>query len=80
MPSDRRKKPHGTFTPASGVSRLLTAAGYGRSLIRNGEAFGGHRCSWDKDREQVIIRYQVADSTPDEEMTAERRSMLDLYA
>lgn len=80
MPSDRPTKPHGRFTPASTVGRLLTAAGYGAAFIRKGIQFGGHSCSWDEIRKTVLILYRCHDDVPDDAMAAERKEMLDLYA
>lgn len=79
MPSDRPNKPHGRFTPASTVGRLLTAAGYGAAFIRKGFQYGGHSCSWDELTKRTWIRYRCPDDLPDSMMEAERKEMLDLY-
>lgn len=79
MPSDRPNKPHGRFTPASLIGRMLSQGGYGRAIIRKSEALGGHKCSWEPDQQRVWVRYQVRDITPITEQNAERTEMLDLY-
>jgi hypothetical protein len=79
MPSDRPNKPHGRFTPATTIGRLLSAAGYGRAFIRKGIGYGGHLCSWDERRQQVWIRYRSHDDTPAEDLAAERDEMLGRY-
>lgn len=79
MPSDRPNKPHGTFTPASTISRVLTSAGFVTSAIRKGEALSGHRCSWDRVNHRVLVGYRCGDDTPDSSMHAEHTEALSLY-
>lgn len=79
MSSDRPSRPHGTFTPASTVSRALGAAGYKAFRARKTTAFGGHRCSWDKDQEIVRVVYRCGDDTPEADRQPEREEMLTIY-
>lgn len=79
MPSDRPKKPHGRFTPASTIGRVLSRAGYGREIIRRGVGYGGHRCTWDHFHGVVLVGYRCPDSTPASKADAERAEMFDLY-
>lgn len=80
MPSDRPKKPHGHFTPASTIGRVLTRGGFHPFRVSRGIGFGGHRCSWDEVNRVVRINYRCSDSTPDDQMDAERAELIDLYA
>lgn len=79
MPSDRPQRPHGTFTPASTISRVLSAAGYRAFRARRDTAFGGHRCSWDRARQVVRVGYWCSDDTPQRDQAAEREEALALY-
>lgn len=79
MPSDRPTKSHGTFDPATVISRILTGAGYPSFAVRRGSGFGGHRCRWDGVRKVVQITYWASDSTPDSLRDVERAEMLDGY-
>lgn len=79
MSSDRPKRPHGTFTPASTISRVLGAAGYKAFAARKDTAFGGHRCSWDQTQGEVRVGYWCGDDTPDADRASERAEMLAVY-
>jgi hypothetical protein len=80
MPSDRPTRPHGTFTPATTIGRTLTTAGFKPWVSRKDIAFGGHRCSWDKDLHLVRVGYRCGDEVLDKaEQEAERNEMLDQY-
>lgn len=80
MASDRPKKPHGTFTSASTIGRVLTRGGFPAFAVRKGVGYGGHRCSWDKINKVVRVGYRCGDDTPDDRQDSERREMLGLYA
>jgi len=84
MPSDRPKRPHGTFTPASTIGRVLTGAGYGAFHARRDTAFGGHRCHWDERQGLVRIGHWCGDDTPETDRETDRETERDhaltLYA
>lgn len=83
MPSDRPSKPHGTFTPASTIARVLSRAGYAKFHVRarTHTAFAGHRCSWDRGTATTRVTYTCADDSPvgDDARRAERADMLTAY-
>ena len=79
MASDRPSKPHGTFTPASTVGRVLSAAGYKPFQTRRDTAFGGHRCSWIPYQNVTEVRHRCGDDTPEEARDVERQDMLTEY-
>lgn len=79
MPSDRPTRPHGTFTPASTISRVLGAAGYKAFRARRDTAFGGHRCSWDQNQQIVRVGYRCGDDTSETDRQTEREHALTLY-
>lgn len=79
MPSDRPTRPHGTFTPASTIGRVLSAAGLKAFFVRKGVAFGGHRCAWDADRKMVRVGYWCGDDTAPAVQQAEQEERLTTY-
>lgn len=72
-------KPHGTFTPASTIGRVLSKEGYAAFLVRKNYAYGGHRCHWDRAGGVVTVFYRCGDDIPDSQQAAERAEMLGLY-
>lgn len=79
MPSDRPKKPHGAFTPASAIGRVLSAAKHKSWAVRGGVGLGGHVCRWGVWMGRVSIHYRCPDDMPESEMDEARSHMLDLY-
>lgn len=80
MPSDRPTKPHGTFTPASKISRLLGTE-HVRQVKRPNCAFGGFACTWDPISERVRVgHYPGDDVTDDNDRRRETEEMLGRYA
>lgn len=79
MPSDRSTKPHGTFTPASTISRVLGRAGHRSFQVRKNTAFGGHLCRWEQAQQLVRVVHRCGDDTPDDQREAERTEMLTAY-
>lgn len=79
MPSDRPSRSHGTFTPATAIGRILSAAGYKAFRARKNTAFGGHRCSWDQNQQIVRVGYWCSDETLEADREDERQHALTLY-
>lgn len=79
MASDRPSRPHGTFTPASTVGRVLSRAGYKPFQTRRDTAFGGYRCTWVPHQSVTEVRYRCGDDTPEESRDVERQDMLSAY-
>lgn len=79
MTSDRPTRPHGTFTPAATIGRVLSQAGYKAFTTRKDTAFSGHRCTWDPSQNVTTVSHRCGDSTHAEALDVERQDMLTEY-
>lgn len=79
MPSDRPTKPHGRFTPANKISRVLGSK-HKKWVARATTAFGGYRCTWDAVQGLVRVTHRPGDEVTDEEARrTEREEMITEY-